>query len=195
VKRARLPPLTTREVVPRSRFPNFRDHGRMVDRPLLAVLASLMKKHGEAFASEAGLRRMICEDTGHMPGVDTIPTALERLEETGVLTQRWLKPGGLLPDGRPCTYGTRLVYLPQCRPHRRALASKRNRREGVTGRPDRRALDTLQAARASIGKAVAPIAERDGGLDRRRDAELARLRDLEAQWAAAAPVDPDKPPD
>ena len=193
VKRARLAPLRTREVVPTSRHPNFRDHGRMVDRPLLAVIGSLMKKHGECFASEAGLRRMICEDTGHMPGVDTIPTALERLEATGILTQKWLKPGGLLPDGSPCTYGTRLVFLPQCRPHRRALLA-RNRREGITARPDRRALETLRAARASIGRKVAPVAQTDGTLERAKQRELARLEELRASWEAQDARDPDRPP-
>ena len=52
-----LPKLRTREVVPTSRIPNFRDHGRMVDGPLLALVARLQRKYGECFASEAGLRR------------------------------------------------------------------------------------------------------------------------------------------
>ena len=66
----------TREVFPRTEAPNFRDAGMMVDAPLLNVVASLQKRYGEAFASEAGLRQMIAQDTGHMPGVDTIPRAL-----------------------------------------------------------------------------------------------------------------------
>jgi hypothetical protein len=184
--------LKTRQVVARTLWPNFRDHGRMVDAPLLKVLASLQKKHGEAFASEAGLRRMVCEDVGHMPGVDTIPCALERLEAQGLVTQVWLKPGGLLPDGRPCTYGTRLVTIPRCRQQRRGLRA-RHRREGVTGRPDRAALQTLEAARASIGKKLAPPPAPDRTLERKRDDDLARLRELEAQWARER--EPDKPPD
>jgi hypothetical protein len=192
VTRARLPPLKTREVVPRTRHPNFRDHGRMVDRPLLAVIGNLQKRHGEAFASEAGLRRMICEDTGHMPGVDTIPSALERLEATGILVQRWLKPGGLLPDGSPCTFGTRIVFLPQCRRHKRALFH-RNRREGVTGRPDRRALDSLRQARASIAAALTPPAAPTVDYEQRKRDAIAAARELERSWLRAR--DPDKPPD
>jgi hypothetical protein len=179
--------------VPRDRFPNFRDHGRMVDRPLLDVLASLQKRYGEAFASEAGLRRMICEDVGHMPGVDTVPTALERLERQGVLVQQWLKPGGVKPDGSPCTFGTRLIALPKCRQQRRGMLARANRREGVTGRIDARALRSLDQARRAIGKELAPVpAPAADALERRRESELARLRALEQAWADEP--EPDKPP-
>lgn len=184
--------LRTREVVPRTLHPNFRDHGRMVDRPLLNILASLQRKHGEAFASEAGLRRMICEDTGHMPGVDTVPTALERLQRWGLVEQQWLRPGGLLPDGSPCTYGTRLVVVPQCRAQRRRLSSK-NRREGVQRRPDRRALATLDKARATIAQRLAPLPTADASLERRKQEALAAIRDLEAAWRLEG--EPRKPPD
>lgn len=185
--------LRTREVVPRDRVANFRDHARMVDTPLLKVIGNLQKKHGQAFASEAGLRRMIAQDTGHMPGVDTIPTALERLERTGILEQQYLAPGGLLPDGSPCTYGTRLVWLPQSRVQRRGLLA-RNRRERVTGRPNRRALQSLASARSAVLKTMTPPqAPREEPLERRRQAELARLAELEASWARKP--DPDKPPD
>src|SRR5271166_242797 len=101
------PTLRVREVVRGEAFPNFRDHGRTVDAPLLRVLASLQRQYGEAFASESGLRAMIWQDTGHMPGVDTIPTALERLERQGLLQQQWLKAGGIKPDGGVCSKGTR----------------------------------------------------------------------------------------
>jgi hypothetical protein len=194
VRGVRLPPVKTREIIPRTRHPNFRDHGRMVDRPLLNVIANLQKKHGEAFASEAGLRRMICEDTGHMPGVDTVPTALERLEGAGILVQRWLKPGGLLPDGSPCTFGTRIVFLPQCRLHKRAIAA-RNRRETVSGRPDRRALASLRQARASIAAALTPPpAPAPIDYAQRKAEAMARARELEALWAREHKP-PDKPPE
>ncbi len=185
--------LRTREIVPREEAPNFRDHGKMVDRALLKVIGSLQKKHGEAFASEAGLRRMICEDTGHMPGVDTIPTALERLERQGVVEQRWLKPGGVLPDGSPCTHGTRLVFLPQCRHDRRALRARANRREGVTNRVDRRALETFTEARATIAKHVAAPDNRQQDADRKRREDLARLAELDARGFFDKPGE--KPPD
>jgi|GEM_PF-6331973 hypothetical protein len=194
---ASIAPLRTREVVARDRFPNFRDHGRMVDIPLLRVLASLQKKHGEAFASEAGLRRMICEDVGHMPGVDTVPSALERLERRGVVQQEWLLRGGLMPDGSECRRGTRLILLVIGRARQRAAAARaraRNRRIGVTRRPDWGALSTLEAARNRLAKTLepppGPPRER---LEDVREREVGRLRELEAQWAAHAK--PDKPPE
>jgi hypothetical protein len=181
----------TREVVPRCEHPNFRDHGRTVDRALLNVLASLQRKYGLAFASEAGLRRFVCEDTGHMPGVDTIPCALERLEAQGLVEQRWLLPGGVLPDGRVCTYGTRLVWLPQCRRARRGL-QVRNRREGVSNRVQRRMVASIdQAKREAFATPAAGPSEAALSADRKR-AALAALADLSASWErerAARPPD------
>jgi hypothetical protein len=174
--------LRTREVVSRVRFPNFRDHGKTVDAPLLKVIASLQKKHGEAFASESGLRRMIAEDTGHCPGVDTVRRALERLERYGIVRQVWLKPGGVLPFGQVCTHGTRLVYLPQCRIERRALVARR-RRDGETRRVDRRALETLAAARALIGESVPRAAPAAADFERRRRVQLAAADAWNAQQA------------
>jgi hypothetical protein len=174
--------LRTREVVPISEHPNFRDHGRTVDAPLLRVLANLQRRHGECFASEAGLRRMICEDVGHMPGVDTVPCALERLEAQGLLEQRWLKPGGILPDGSVCTHGTRLVIVPRCRIHRRGLAA-RARRDGTTNRVQERMLQTLEQARASAMKPPPPADDRARALERKRAEDLARLAQLADAWA------------
>jgi len=164
----------------------------MVDRYLLDVIASLQRKHGEAFASEAGLRRMICEDSGHMPGVDTVPCALERLADLGLLTQQWLKPGGLLPDGSPCTYGTRLVVIPKCRQQRRGLWSRARRREGITGRVDARQLATLEQARKTIAKTLAPppAPPTDRSIEAKRAEDLERLAALQAKWSSE-----DKPPD
>jgi hypothetical protein len=182
-----------REVVPRTEFPNFRDHSRMVDGPLLNVLASLQKQYGEAFAAESGLRRMICEDTGHMPGVDTIPTALERLEAQGLLTQEWLRAGGIKPDGTPCLKGTRLVRLAVNRRERfafRSRARERDRRDGTTRRVNRNALQTLAQARASIASAVAPPDDRQQAADRKRTEDLRRLAELGDEWAK-----PERPPD
>lgn len=164
--KAEVRELGTREVV--RDFPNFRDHGMTVEGVLLKVLSSLTKKHGEAWASEAGLRRMICEDTrcpecgvshpvGHMPGTDTIPTALERLELEGVIAQEWLLPGGILPDGSDAKRGTRLIRLARNRREHFAFAERgrtRNRRQGVTRRVNYRALASLEQARAGLAKAV-----------------------------------------
>jgi hypothetical protein len=155
----------------------------MVDGPLLKVLASLQRRYGESFASEAGLREMVCGDTGHMPGVDTIPCALERLEEQGVLAQEWLTPGGIMPDGAPCTYGTRLVRLAVNRRERfafRRRARARNRREGVSHRVVRRELGDAQHV---IRGAIAPPPEaRQVAADRKRETDLARLAELAESW-------------
>lgn len=178
----RVRKLRTRERVSTSEHPNFRDHGRTVDAPLLNVLASLQKKHGESFASEAGLRRMICEDVGHMPGIDTVPSALERLEAQGLLEQRWLKPGGILPDGSVCTHGTRLIIIPRCRRHRRGLAA-RARREGTTNRVQHRMLETLEQARRGAFRPLASTDDRVRALERKRAEDLARLEQLGEAWA------------
>lgn len=177
----------TREVFPRTEAPNFRDAGMMVDAPLLNVVASLQKRYGEAFASEAGLRQMIAQDTGHMPGVDTIPCALERLERQGLVRQVWLKPGGIKPDGSPCTYGTRLIFLPRCRTERQALQA-RARRQGETRRVNVRELANLRQAKDKIAKLFTPAA-RPGDLEERRQAALAQARAL-----IAAGFDDPRPP-
>lgn len=182
--------LRTRELVPRSEFPNFRDHGRMVDRPLLNVLASLQRRYGESFASEAGLRRMIAQDVKHMPGVDTIRRALERLEAQGILAQEWLTPGGIMPDGSPCTFGTRLVRLAINRRERfafRARARRRNRREGVSHRIVRRELgDAHKHIAAAVSGGETPP-EREAAAGRKRESDLARLAELAAEWDTGPP--------
>ena len=193
--RARLPDLAVREVVPRTRHPNFRDHHMTVDRPLMDLVWSLTKRYGEAFASESGLRRMLCEDTGHMPGVDTVPCALERLEGMGLLAQDWLLKGGIMPDGEPCHAGTRLLIPARDRHERRAFilrAKRRNRRVGVKRLPDAVALATLGKARAQIALAVAPLPDTAAHFDAQRRAQLEALRALAATGAFDAPRE--KPP-
>jgi hypothetical protein len=167
--------------VPTSLHPNFRDHGRMVDGPLLRVVTSLQRKYGQCWASEAGLRQMICQDTGHMPGVDTVRRALDRLEHQGLLVQQQLVPGGIKPDGSPCTYGTRLVWIPQCRRHRRALA-KRAPRERVNNRANPRAVRSLEQAVKAIGaKVERPTTTAD--FDERRAHAIRAAHELAARWA------------
>ncbi len=186
----------TREVIPRGEVPNFRDHGKTVDGPLLRLLSNLARKHGAAFASEAGLRHMLAEDTGHMAGVDTIPCALERLERQGILEADWLKPGGILPGGETCTYGTRQIVLPQCRRDRRGFAVRareRNRRDGVTGRVNRHALLSIGEARAKAAKALPPLPSAAVDFERRRRAQLEAIAELERQGFDDKP--PERPPD
>lgn len=174
-----------RAVVPISVHPNFRDHGRMVDAPLLRAVTSLQKRFGQCFASEAGLRMMICQDTGHMPGVDTVRRALERLEWQGIVSQEYLLPGGIKPDGSPCTYGTRLVWIPQCRTHRRHLSAHaaHERRQGVTRRANPRAVRSLEQAIQAIGaKVEAPAVPNALELEQRRASAIRAAQELAATW-------------
>jgi len=175
--------IRTREVVSTAEYPNFRDAGRTVDASILRILGHLVRRYGESWVSEAGLRRMICEDTGRLPGLDTVRRALGRLEEQGVLEQRHLLAGGILPDGSVCTHGTRLIGLPQCRRARRGLVA-RSRRETEIRRVQRRKLVALERARAEAFR-PAPLADtatRARALEDKRSADLARLAELEAVW-------------
>lgn len=176
----------TRQVVPSSVAPNFRDYGKTVDAPLLRLVGRLAARHGEAFASEAGLRFMICEDSGHMPGVGTVPAALERLAAQGLVQQVWLKAGGILPDGSVCTHGTRLIVLSRGRRQRRT-ARVANRRAEATQR--RVVAHDLQAAIAAVARPLASTTPRAHELDARREEQLRAARELAARWDAE-----DKPP-
>jgi hypothetical protein len=170
----------TREVIPTTVHPNFRDHGKTVDAPLLRNVGNLSRKNGEAIASEAGYRKMICEDTGHMPGVGTIPAALDRLAKQGLLQQVWLKPGGILPDGSVCTHGTRLVVLSVNR-RERVTARAANRRATAVQR--RYVAQDVQAAlqRVAKPKALTPQPTDDEARQNREEL-LRRARELGAQW-------------
>jgi hypothetical protein len=160
----------------------------MVDGPLLRVVTSLQKRHGQCWASEAGLRQMICQDIGHMPGVDTVPGP-SSASSAGLLIQEWLHPGGIKPDGSPCTYGTRLVWIPQCRVHRRALGAHahRERRQGVTYRANPRAVRTLEDAIRAIGAKVErtsmPTLDE---LEERRANAIRAAQELAARWELEA---------
>lgn len=186
-ERRRVRRLRTREVVPKSEFPNFRDHGRTVDRALLDLIARLQKRYGEAFASEASLRRMVCEDTDFMPGLDTIRRALTRLERQGLLEQHWLRAGGERPDGLVCTHGTRLIVIYQCRRDRRAMRARAQGRAGEQRRVQRRMLHTLEQVRAAAfqPRELAPEGDaRAAALEEKRRRDTERARELEAQFAA-----------
>jgi hypothetical protein len=187
--------IRTREVVRDE--PNFRDYGMTVERDLLRILGNLQKEYGEAWASEAGLRSMILQDRAHCPGVSTLPKALVRLQEQGLVEKVRLKPGGILPSGEVCTHGTCLIYIPQGRRARRALVTrvKHDARAGETRRIHPRMAHTLEQARAQIGKAVTPLVDaRSVDAERKRRDDLARLADLAAQWDAEGKA-PKKPPD
>lgn len=171
--------LGVREVVPRSEFPNFRDHGMQIEPPLLRLLENLQKNFGRAFVAESGLRQMLCENVGHMAGVDSIPQALERLEHRGLVAQEWLVAGGIKPDGEPCGKGMRLIVVARNRHQRFAFAARakhRNRRRGVTNRVDTR---TVAQALGVIAQSVKeqPPQEREQEAERKRDQSLQWLRE------------------
>jgi hypothetical protein len=176
----------TREKVSQSECPNFKSAGRSVERPLLDVLHTLQAKHGDSWASEAGLRWMVARNTGRMPGVDTIRFALRRLEQRGVVVQRHLLPGGMLPDGcTVCLRGTRLVRLPVSRIPRHARAVTR---EQVTGHVQRRMLAALRQTKHAAMKAPEPEATK---AEQRRELDARRRQALLDAAAWAELNDPD----
>jgi hypothetical protein len=189
-------PIASRERVPTSEWPNFRDHGRMVDRALLHVAGNLQRKYGRSWASEAGLRRMICQDTGHMPGVTTIAKALVRLARYGVVVQVALAPGQLKPDGELCTHGTRLVWIPRTQRQRHA-AKRFNADQDRSKRYYTRPVSfDVRRELAKIGAAERPSmppAPLDMRARAREQIEQAR-REHPELWADGGKP-PDKPPD
>jgi hypothetical protein len=174
----------TREIVPRTAWPNFRDHGKSVDAALLRVLCNLQRAHGWSYVTEAGLRKMICEDLGHMPGMDTVRRALDRLAWQGLLHQVWLLKGGVLPDGNVASAGVRLIRVALSRAERASfLARVRRGREKTTGRVNHRALFDLMSAQRKLAPPTPPVADATRMLEERRRAQLAAARELEARWA------------
>lgn len=176
-------------------LPNFRDHGMQVDADLLRIAANLQRKYGEAFASEAGWRHMIAQDSrcsqcgishpvGHMPGATTVPEALKRLAAHGLLIHRPLAKGKILPDGTPCRHGTTLVYLPQCRHERRAMLTRARREERDPYRVVPRVSESLKDAKQEIAKVFElPRTMTEDDRARKRAEDTRRARELEAQWA------------
>jgi Fe2+ or Zn2+ uptake regulation protein len=170
-------------------LPNLRDNGMTIDRHLLNLIGRLQHRWGHAFASEAGLRWMIFEDTGKMPGLDTVRRALKRLEVRGLIVQLWLYRGGIMPDGGVCTAGTRCIAL---RVAGKGRYEPRNRNQGVSGRVNHRALHSLTQARKAIAKELAPGPRE---LTPQEKFDRAR-RDAQARLAELAKASPDdKPPD
>jgi len=177
----------TRAVVPRTLWPNFRDTGGSVDYALLRILENLQRRWGWSHVTEAGLRQMVCEDTGKMPGVGTLPAALERLSAQGLLYQEWLIKGGVLPNGEVATAGVRLVRVAASRSERRAFLGRRPkpargrrklrapRRVMTTGlRVNHRAVFLLEGAAAK--PAPAPSAPA---------VDFERMRGRALEWLAA----------
>jgi len=185
--RVEVPRIASRERV--TTLPNFRSAGRTVDRPLLTLLARLQQKHGKAFASEGGLRRMIAQDTGHCPGVSTLQKALVRLGKQGLLVQVWLRAGQILPDHGVASHGTRLVWLPQCRRQRlsaRAWNAKQDRRSGHETRMSGHKASELVSKLAGPPAPPSYVPDTGKSLDTERARQLAALAD----WARK-----ERPPD
>lgn len=193
--------VSSREVVPTSEWPNFRDHGRTVDRPLLKLLSNLQRRQGRAWASEGGLRKMLCEDIGHMAGTTTIAKALARLAVQGLVVHVWLVPGQILPDGAECTHGTRLVWVPKTDRQRRAAQRFRAQRDARTPYRTRAVGFDVRRLAAKLGAAERPTMPTAAPLSPieahrvRVEQELAKLRALEAEWSdedkAKGPAPPD----
>jgi hypothetical protein len=190
--------IASREVVPTSEFPNFRDHGRVVGRALLRIVGNLQKRHGKSFASEGGLRRMVCEDTGHMPGVTTIAKALVRLAGEGVLVQVHQRGGHgeVLPDGESCDHGTRLVWIPRTQRQRHAV--KKFNQAQPKGRvySTRRSARDVRELTAKLGAAERPSMPTPApDLRARAREQIERARREHPELFEPVTKPPDKPPD
>lgn len=108
----------------------WREDGLTIERELLRVISNLVKRHGVCFASEASLNRMLWEDCHRAAGESVIRHRLYELREQGVIVMLHLEGGGdALPNGERCTYGTRLIYIPQTREGRRALEAVERMKE------------------------------------------------------------------
>jgi hypothetical protein len=196
IPRREVRDVASREVVPVSEWPNFRDHGRMVDTPLLNLLSKLQQKHGRSWASEGGLRTMICEDTGHMPGTTTIPKALKRLGMQGLVVNVHLVAGDIKPDGEVCTHGTREVWVPRTDKQRRAAKAYNARPGRAPYRSQRHTGFDARALAAKIGAAERPSMPPSPieSYRARRDEQVAKLRALEALWSEDDKAKRDKGP-
>jgi hypothetical protein len=192
-------PIASRERVLTSEFPNFRDHGRMVDRALLRLTQNLQRRYGQGWASEGGLRRMICQDTGHCPGVTTIAKALVRLARYGIVVQVHLVGGQILPDGELCTHGTRLVWIPRTARQRQA-AKRFNKELAAAGERRYRTRMSMRDVReltAKIGAAERPSMPPAPAMDPRARAreQIERARREHPELWDEGSKPPDKPPD
>lgn len=164
-------------------LPGFRERGRSVDDALLRILCRLQEAHGWSYATEAGLRKMVAEDTATKPGQDTVRRALDRLAAQGLLHQVWLLKGGLMPSGKVCTAGVRLVRVALSRAERSSfLYRARGKREKTTGRVNHRALFELMTAKGKLAPAPAPP-DAARVFEERRRAALEAAQELARRFA------------
>jgi hypothetical protein len=182
--------VASREVVSRLEWPNFRDAGRTVDHSLLRISENLQRPYGRGWASEGGYRKMVCQDTGLMPGATTVAKAFARLAAQGLIVQVWLVPGQMLPNKEVCTHGTRLVWVPKT--DRQRYAAKRFAKSRSARTPYRTrnvAFDPrMLVARIAAAERPSMPAAGESAIeaDRRRRAEqIAKLAILEQEWSHA----------
>jgi hypothetical protein len=148
-------------------------------------MCRLQRRHGVAWFAEAGARKMLCEDVGHMPGVGTIPAALARLERQGIVTRDWCTRGSVMPDGSVAAEGCVLVVVPQARIAPRvaqAMASRTRQERIVRGRIHPQRIHELRQRMGAIAPRLANPGDRAASLERKREEDLARARELAAKW-------------
>lgn len=185
--------LEPRERVSTAEYPNFRGKRRSVEGPLMRLLSRMQHRNGPPTVSEGSLRRMICQDTGCMPGVDTVREALRRLESRGLLLVEWLGAGGIMYDGEPTPCGC--MYIRVARDHveraqfRQRVRARPSRRERVFNRVNHHAA-------AELAEHVKRIAPRtlSPSVDE-REASARRSREEQLRWIAEHGAELDKPPD
>jgi hypothetical protein len=169
--------------VPSSIAPNLRDYGMTCDRDLLRIVQNLQQREGWARFSERVIRELFEQDTGHAPGVGTIPAALDRLAQDGTLYQIWMQKGG------PVDVGYRMVRVAQNRGERRAFVVRRARHKGrreVATRVQRDPgliLEKLLAPKAP----PAPAEPHARLIERRTEAARSALAELGARWEREPP--------
>lgn len=191
----RLRKIGSREVV--RDLPNFRDHGRTVDGPMLHALGRMVELYGRdrVFPSEGALRRWIAEDTGHMPGVTTVQKSLQRAREQGLVITHWIHRGQILPTGEVATHGTRQYWLPQDRRERRAAKAYNARQDRHAGWGARhtpnQARTLLERIAKAPPKATAPVRGVDPHAAERARQNAAALAWIEEEERARGKPPPD----
>jgi hypothetical protein len=180
--------------------PNFARSGRSLEPHLLLLLVRLQRRHGVAFVSEGSLRAMLEQDTGCMPGLDSVRRCLDRLELRGELFQEWYLAGSILPDGTVARKGLRIIRVATSEPERRQILQRirvrkerGGRRVGFIYRGARdaaRRVSVLLSRSKAPGVAMPPAGEAHA---RQVEAERERQRRAAAAWMAAEREG--KPPD
>jgi hypothetical protein len=184
-------------------IPNFRTNGKRTRRQVLRIIASLQRRDGVAAVTEAGIRCLIWQDTGCLPGKDTIKKCIDRLELDGVIGYDWLAKGADMPDGGECKVGVRLLWHlpPDTRDYKRAMAAIERRELGIRRKPiSGRRLPSIRDAIKRVQDAYrvkrkGPLSDAEAEAMAPDDAAARRLcADLMAQWSREDAQKRAKPP-